>query len=85
MVKKLTRAFELLGALTLLWIWGFSSYLENSRPTHPIGRFNVQMPVHGDYVYISQVENVLRVFSWPLFFILVILSVALEIAGRSEG
>ena len=68
-MKIFTRACEILCGLTLAFILVFSDYLENNRPTHPMGDYVRQVPVHGDFVYVTQTENLVRVFSWPLFFV----------------
>jgi len=84
-MERLTRLLEILSVATLIFIFAFDTYLESHRPAHPTGRFTIQVPVHGDYIYVSYAENLLRVFSWPLFFILVVVCGGLEASNRRES
>jgi hypothetical protein len=84
MLRMVTRFLEALAVLSLAFIWGFSTYLENNRPAHPIGNFTVEIVNHGSSYFVSHQEHVVSVLAWPLFFVLTVLAGGLEAALRNK-
>jgi hypothetical protein len=84
MFTIITRVVEALAALNVLFIWAFSEYLERNRPSHPVGKFTLEVQNHGTSFFISQQENLVRIFSWPTLFILMVIVLGMEAASRSE-
>ena len=84
MFTIVTPVVEVFAVLNGIFIWAFSNYLEANRPTHAVGAFTVEVQNHGASIFISQQENVVRVLSWPAFFILLVICVGLETSIRIE-
>jgi hypothetical protein len=84
MFRLVTRFVEGLALLSLAFIWGFSTYLEDHRPAHPIGNFTVEIVNHGTSYFVSHQEHVVSVLAWPAFFVLAVLAGGLEAALRDK-
>jgi hypothetical protein len=77
-MKYVARFSEILGVAALIFNYVFSSYLERNRPYHPTRLFTVQLPIHGDFVYISNTEYLIKIGGWSLFFVSLVASIVFE-------
>ena len=82
MFRLVTRIFEGLALLSVAFIWIYSTYLENNRPSHSTGNFTVEVVNHGTSYFVTPTEHLISVLAWPLFFVLLVLSGGFEAAGR---
>jgi hypothetical protein len=75
---KLARVFEAITAIVLVLTWGFLDYVDANRPNHPTHKFNIKTVNHGQYIYISRIDNLIKTLGWSTFFVLCVISLVLE-------
>jgi hypothetical protein len=81
---KLTRVFEATTFVILVLTWVFSDYIDANRPNHPTHIFTIQTVNHGQYVYISRLDHIIRISGWSAFFIMFVVCVVLEAWGQAD-
>jgi hypothetical protein len=64
--------------MLLVSTWAFSDYVDETRPNHPTGHFTIQTENHGQDVYISHSDKILRTSGWVAFVTMFLLCIVLE-------
>lgn len=83
-MKIFARVCEAVGVLLVIFIAGFSNYLDNTRPSHAVGRFIIHTENHGQQVYISRADSAVLTGAWIAFFVILVMCIGLEAALRSN-
>jgi hypothetical protein len=83
-MRLATRIFEAIAVVLVIFIAGHSNYIDNSRPSHPVGQFIIRTENHGQQVYISPADRAVTTGAWVSFFIILMVCAGLEQALRSD-
>jgi hypothetical protein len=77
-VRIAARICEAIGLILVIFIVVFTDYIDNNRPSHPVGRFVVPEENHGEHIFISQTDRSITRGAWVAFFAILVVGMALE-------